>query len=85
MPMMLGLAEEEGATGGFGSQVLHLLATEGALDRGLAVRPMVLPDLFLDHDAPAKMYAQAGLDAGAIAATALSALGVAAIDRAGLA
>ena len=79
------LTVEEGATGGFGSQVLHLLATEGALDRGLAVRPMVLPDLFLDHDAPAKMYAQAGLDAGAIAATALSALGVAAIDRAGLA
>ena len=79
------LTVEKGATGGFGSQVLHLLATEGALDRGLAVRPMVLPDLFLDHDAPAKMYAQAGLDAGAIAATALSALGVASIDRAGLA
>ena len=31
---------EEGASGGFGSQVLHMLACEGALDRGLAVRPM---------------------------------------------
>ncbi|MEC9435618.1 MAG: 1-deoxy-D-xylulose-5-phosphate synthase [Pseudomonadota bacterium] len=74
---------EEGAAGGFGAHVLQMLAGEGALDRGLAVRTMTLPDVFQDHDAPAKMYAQAGLDARAIAATALTALGVTALDRAG--
>ena len=68
---------EEGAVGGFGSHVLQLLASEGALDRGLAVRPMVLPDLFIDQDSPAKMYEQAGLTAADIVRTALSAVGVA--------
>ncbi|MEM1316077.1 MAG: transketolase C-terminal domain-containing protein, partial [Pseudomonadota bacterium] len=67
---------EEGAVGGFGSHVLQLLATEGALDRGLAVRPMGLPDVFIDQDSPAKMYEAAGLDAPRIVATALGALGV---------
>jgi 1-deoxy-D-xylulose-5-phosphate synthase len=66
---------EEGAIGGFGSHVLQLLANEGALDRGLKVRPMVLPDLFIDHDKPEKMYDQAGLNAPQIVATALAALG----------
>jgi 1-deoxy-D-xylulose-5-phosphate synthase len=36
---------------------------------------MVLPDVFVEHDSPAAMYARAGLDARSIAATALSALG----------
>ena len=66
---------EEGAVGGFGSHVLHLLATEGALDHGLKVRPMVLPDTFIDQDSPEKMYQAAGLDAAAIVRTALAALG----------
>ena len=35
---------EEGSIGGFGSAVLHHLAWKGLLDRGLKVRPMVLPD-----------------------------------------
>src|SRR4051795_11687766 len=39
---------EEGSTGGFGSYVLQLLAERGLLDRGLKVRPMVLPDIFLE-------------------------------------
>ncbi|MBL8675615.1 MAG: 1-deoxy-D-xylulose-5-phosphate synthase [Rhodospirillales bacterium] len=73
---------EEGSIGGFSSQVLHHLATSGALDRGLRVRPMVLPDRFIDHAAPARQYAQAGLDAPAIVATALAALGVAVTGRA---
>src|SRR4029077_3540256 len=38
---------EEGATGGFGSQVLHYLAREGLLDQGLKAPPLVLPDLFI--------------------------------------
>ncbi|HRN83319.1 MAG TPA: transketolase C-terminal domain-containing protein, partial [Hyphomicrobium sp.] len=45
---------EEGSVGGFGSHVLHELAASGALDRGLKVRTMVLPDAFIDHDAPAR-------------------------------
>src|SRR5690606_31432405 len=52
---------EEGSIGGFGTQVLHLLAREGAFDRGLKLRTMVLPDVFIDHDKPERMYAKAGL------------------------
>ena len=66
---------EEGSMGGFGAHVLHELADSGALDRGLKVRTMVLPDTFIDHDAPARMYEQAGLTASGIVGTALAALG----------
>jgi 1-deoxy-D-xylulose-5-phosphate synthase len=66
---------EEGAIGGFGSHVLHYLADIGLLDAGLKIRPMVLPDRFLDHDAPGIQYDEAGLNARQIVATALSALG----------
>ncbi len=65
---------EEGSIGGFATQVMHLLAWEGLLDRGLKLRPMVLPDRFIDHDTPERMYEAARLDAKAIVATALSAL-----------
>jgi len=66
---------EEGAIGGFGSYVLQFLAREGLLDRGLKVRPMVLPDVFIDHDKPEKMYDAAGLNAPQIVATVLATLG----------
>jgi 1-deoxy-D-xylulose-5-phosphate synthase len=66
---------EEGAVGGFASHVLQELATAGLLDHGLKVRPMILPDRFIDHASPARQYEQAGLDAPAIVATALAALG----------
>lgn len=69
------LTVEEGSIGGFGSHVLELLAETGVLDHGLKVRPLVLPDVFLDQDSPAAMYARAGLDAKSIAAQALMALG----------
>ena len=72
---------EEGSIGGFGAFVLHLLADKGALDRGLKVRTLTLPDIFQDHDKPEAMYAQAGLNAEGIAASALTALGVS-VDRA---
>ncbi|HEX9837013.1 MAG TPA: 1-deoxy-D-xylulose-5-phosphate synthase, partial [Alphaproteobacteria bacterium] len=72
---------EEAAIGGFATQVLHYLATEGMLDDGLKIRPMVLPDLFLDQDAPEKQYEKAGLKAPDIVATALTALGFNAVDR----
>jgi len=66
---------EDGAIGGFGSHVVQFLATDGLLDRGLKVRPMVLPDVFIDQDKPEKMYDQAGLNAPQIVATALATLG----------
>jgi len=67
---------EEGSVGGFGSFVLQALAEHGALDRGLKVRSLVLPDVFQDQDKPELMYAQAGLDAEGIVRGALAALGM---------
>ena len=67
---------EEGAMGGFGAFVLQLLSDKGALDAGLKIRTLCLPDVFQDQDNPAAMYATAGLNAEHIAASALQALGV---------
>ncbi|MDM7850370.1 1-deoxy-D-xylulose-5-phosphate synthase [Pseudochrobactrum kiredjianiae] len=69
------LTIEEGATGGFGAQVLHYLSNEGALDHGLRVRTLTLPDAFLDHAKPEAMYAGAGLDSAGIVRAAFAALG----------
>jgi len=66
---------EEGSVGGFASHVLQYLATAGLLDHGLKVRPLVLPDRFIDQASPQRQYAEAGLDAPHIVATALAALG----------
>jgi 1-deoxy-D-xylulose-5-phosphate synthase len=66
---------EEGSIGGFGSYVLQTLAEHGALDHGLKVRSMVLPDTFIDQDSPTAMYAKAGLDAKGIVAKVFEALG----------
>lgn len=66
---------EEGSVGGFASQVLHLLAHSGLLESGLKVRPLVLPDAFVDHGKPEKMYADAGLDKAGIVRTVFAALG----------
>ena len=65
---------EEGSIGGFSSHVLNFLANMGLLDGALKVRPMCLPDRFLDHDTPEKQYEEAGLSAGHIVKTALTAL-----------
>jgi len=66
---------EEGSIGGFGSYVLQTLAETGTLDRGLKLRTMVLPDIFIDQDSPNAMYAKAGLDAKGIVAKVFEALG----------
>jgi len=66
---------EEGAVGGFASQVMQFMALEGLLDHGLKFRPMTLPDFFIDHDKPEKQIAMAHLGRGDIVATALLALG----------
>ena len=68
---------EEGAVGGFGSQVAQLLADAGVFDGGLRFRSMVFPDTFIDHDNPAKMYAAAGMNAEQIEAKVLEVMGVA--------
>jgi 1-deoxy-D-xylulose-5-phosphate synthase len=69
------LTIEEGSIGGFGSHVMQMLADNGMLDGGLRMRSMVLPDVFLDHDSPAAMYARAGLDAKGIVAKVFETLG----------
>jgi 1-deoxy-D-xylulose-5-phosphate synthase len=66
---------EEGSIGGFGTHVIQALADHGALDKGVKIRSMVLPDIFIDQDSPAKMYEQAGLDAKAIVAKVFETLG----------
>jgi 1-deoxy-D-xylulose-5-phosphate synthase len=66
---------EEGSIGGFGSFVLHELAKEGRLDEGLKIRSMHLPDEFIDHDTPDKMYEKAELDSKAIVRTVFETLG----------
>ena len=66
---------EEGSIGGFATQVMHALAEKGAFDAGLAFRPMVMPDLFLDQDTPQRQVQSAGLDAASIVTTVLLALG----------
>jgi len=66
---------EEGSIGGFAAQVFQTLSDNGALDRGLKIRAMVLPDIFIDHDSPNAMYAQAGLDAKGIVKKVFEALG----------
>ena len=72
---------EQGAEGGFGAHVLHHLANSGALDRGLVLRTITLPDRFIEQASPVAMYRDAGLSADDIAATALRALGIDSLPR----
>ena len=65
---------EEGSIGGFGSHVLEYLSNDGLLESGLKVRTMNLPDHYIDHDSPQKMYEEAHLMASDITKVALTAL-----------
>ena len=67
---------EQGARGGVGAMVLHDLANDGLLDGRCQVRTMTLPDRYIDHASPDAMYADAGLTAVDIAATAMQAAGI---------
>ena len=58
---------EQGAMGGFGSIVLHYLATQGALLNGLAIDTICIPDRFIDQGDPQSMYKDAGMSVGQIA------------------
>ena len=66
---------EENSIGGFGSHVLHRLAMAGLLDGKLKVRPLVLPDIYIEHEAPMTQYDMAGLNGPQIVTTVLAALG----------
>jgi 1-deoxy-D-xylulose-5-phosphate synthase len=71
---------EEGAVGGFAAQVLQHLAQTGALDAsqksgGLKLRPLVMPDRFVEQNKPEAMLAAAGLDTAGIVAAVFAALG----------
>ena len=66
---------EEGAAGGFAAQVLQYLATNGLLDGGLKIRPLVLPDTWMEQAKPETMYEKAGLDKAGIVRTVFAALG----------
>ncbi len=66
---------EEGSAGGFGAHVMQFLANSGALDEGLKVRLMSMPDRFLEQDKPEIQNDLAGLTAPHVVATVLAALG----------
>ena len=57
------LTIEEGASGGFGAQVLAHASNAGLLDTGrVKLRALTLPDHFQSHDTQARQLADAGLD-----------------------
>jgi len=66
---------EDGSVGGFAAAVMQHLAWAGLLDGALKIRPMTLPDRFLEHDAPAKQWIDAGLTAKDIIETVTTAIG----------
>ncbi|KAK3011363.1 hypothetical protein RJ639_012072 [Escallonia herrerae] len=66
---------EEGSIGGFGSHVAQFMALDGLLDGNIKWRPLVLPDLYIDHGSPADQLAHAGLTPSHIAATVFNILG----------
>ncbi|CDF32723.1 unnamed protein product [Chondrus crispus] len=67
---------EEGSIGGFGDHVVHFAVLEGMLDDGkVKIRPMVLPDRYIDHGSQGEQYEEAGLSASHIEATAMRLVG----------
>jgi 1-deoxy-D-xylulose-5-phosphate synthase len=72
---------EEGAVGGFGSHVAHLLAEREVFDTGLKYRSMVLPDVFIDQASPRDMYAVAKMNAEDVVEKVLTTLGVAKMEK----
>jgi 1-deoxy-D-xylulose-5-phosphate synthase len=69
------LIVEEGSAGGFGAHVMHFLANSGALDSGLKVRLMTMPDFFIEQNKPETQNEIAGLTSPHIVANVLAALG----------
>lgn len=66
---------EEGAIGGFGSHVLTFMANDGLLEKGLKVRTLMMPDIFMDQHKPEVQYEMAKLTASDIVESIMTALG----------
>ncbi len=71
---------EEGACGGFGSQISGYLSEEGLLDTGLKFRSLAIKDDFIHHAPLSDQLSKAGLDAESIKNTALSLVKIERID-----
>lgn len=69
------LTVEEGSVGGFGSFVLHALNDAALLDGRLKLATLTLPDRYIDQNSPAKMLAEAGLDAKGIVGSVFRLIG----------
>ncbi len=67
---------EEGSIGGFSALVLDSLVRQGADMAKARFVPLYMPDIFIDHDKPARQVAAAGLDADGIVARVLASLGM---------
>jgi 1-deoxy-D-xylulose-5-phosphate synthase len=65
---------EEGSIGGFGSHVMQFLSNRGIFDKGIKLRSMILPDIFIDQDTQENIYKKAGLDSISIEEKVLEAL-----------
>ncbi|MGE3871500.1 MAG: 1-deoxy-D-xylulose-5-phosphate synthase [Parvibaculaceae bacterium] len=66
---------EEGAVGGFGTQVLHHLARANLFNAGCRIKTMHLPDRFVAHGTPKEQYEDAGLTGKAIVAEVMGSFG----------
>jgi 1-deoxy-D-xylulose-5-phosphate synthase len=66
---------EEGAIGGFGTQVLHYMARANLFNSGCRIKTVHLPDRFIAHGAPKEQYEDAALTEKAIVAEVMGALG----------
>ena len=66
---------EEGAIGGFGTQVLHFLARADLFEASCRIKTMHMPDRFVPHATPKEQYADAGLTEKAIVAEVMAAFG----------
>ena len=66
---------EEGAIGGFGTQVLHFAARSNLFSETCKIRTMFLPDRFVGHASPAEQYKDAAMTSKDIIAEVFAGLG----------
>jgi 1-deoxy-D-xylulose-5-phosphate synthase len=66
---------EEGAIGGFGTQVLHFAARNNLFSEGCKIRTMFLPDRFVSHASPVEQYEDAAMTSKDIIAEIFAGLG----------
>ena len=66
---------EEGAIGGFGTQVLHFAARNNLFSDACKIRTMFLPDRFVGHASPREQYEDAAMTSKDIVAEVFAGLG----------